>query len=157
MSNYNVSFAVMQERIEGEQTLLEFAKKIKDWSNASEKACMIFAKHSLIYSATTTSGYSMGEYIYFAFKGNKFACYNNTSSYKGNAKKYNRYITFGEIVINFKSKKQFKECIDAFYKYVLENPNTNTFAWSKYIDLEQSKIKEKYIIKHIQYLQQQAV
>lgn len=157
MLNYNVNFADIQERIEKDQVLLGVAKKIKEWSNASEKACMIFAKHSLNYSATTTSGYSMGEYIYFAFKGNKFACYNNTSSYKGRAKKYNKHITFGEIVINFKSKKQFKECVNEFYNYVLENPNMNTFAWSKYIDLEQSKIKEKYIIKHIQYLQQQAV
>lgn len=157
MLNYNVSFAVMQERIEGEQTLLEFAKKIKDWSNASEKACTIFAKYSLKYLATTNSGYTMGEHIYFAFKDNKFAFVNNTSSYKGRAKKYNKHITFGEIVINFKNKKQFKECIDAFYKYVLENSNTNVFDWSKYIDLEQSKIKEKYIIKHIQDVQQQAV
>lgn len=157
MLNYNVKFADIEERIEKEQVLLGVAKKIKEWSNASEKACIIFAKYSLEYLATTTSGYSMGEYIYFAFKGNKFAFIDNTSSYKGDAKKYNRYITFGEIVINFKSKKQLKECVNEFYKYVLENPNANTFAWSKYIDLEQSKIKEKYIIKHIQYLQQQAV
>lgn len=154
MSNYNVSFAVMQERIEGEQTLLQFAKKIRNWTNASEKACTIFAKYSLQYLATTNSGYAMGEHIYFAFKGNKFAFANNTSAYKGRAKKYNKHITFGEIVINFKSKKQFKECVNEFYKYVLENSNTNTFDWSKYIDLEQSKIKEKYIIKHIQDVQQ---
>ena len=157
MLNYNVSFADIQNRIEQEQILLGVAKKIKDWSNASEKACTIFAKYSLKYLATTNSGYSMGEHVYFAYKGNKFAFVNNTSSYKGSAKKYNRLITFGEIVINFKSKKQFKECVNEFYKYVLENPNTNVFDWEKYIDLELSKIKEKYIIKHIQAVQQKAV
>ena len=154
MLNYNVNFTAIEERIEKEQCLLGVAKKIKEWSNASEKACIIFAKYSLNNLATTNSGYSMGEYVYFAFKGNKFAFANNTSSYKGRAKKYNKHITFGEIVINFKNKKQFKECIDVFYKYVLEKSNTNTFDWSKYIDLEQSKIKEKYIIEHIQDVQQ---
>lgn len=157
MLNYNVNFADIEERIEKEQVLLGVAKKIKEWSNASEKACIIFAKYSLKYLATTISGYSMGEYVYFAFKGNKFAFIDNTSSYKGSAKKYNKHITFGEIVINFKNKKQFKECVNEFYKYVLENSNTNFFDWAKYIDLEQSKIKEKYIIKHIQDVQQQAV
>ena len=149
MVNYNVTFDEIQERIEKEQLILSVAKKLKEWSNASEKACNIFAKYSLNNLATTKSGYSMGEYIYFAFKGNNFAFANNTSSYRGKAKKYNKHITTGEIVINFKTKKQFKECINEFYKFVIQNPTANYFDWSKYIDLEQSKIKEKYIINAI--------
>jgi hypothetical protein len=82
MLNYNVNFSDIQERIEKEQILLGVAKKIKEWSNASEKACIIFAKYSLEYLATTTSGYSMGEYIYFAFKGNRFAFIDNTHKKK---------------------------------------------------------------------------
>lgn len=150
MVNYNVTFDEIKERIEKEQLILGVAKKLKEWSNASEKACSIFAKHFGNYLSTCNSGYSMGEYIYFAFKGNKFAYANKTSTYRGKAKKYNRHISYGEIVINFKTKKELKQALTDFYNYVIANPNTNYYNWDKYINLEQSKIKEKYIIDAIQ-------
>ena len=149
MVNYNVNFATIEERIEKEQCLLEFAKVLKQMSNASDKICLIFAKYFGNYLSSCNSGYSMGEYVYFAFKGNKFAYANKTSTYRGRAKKYNRHISYGEIIINFQTKKELKQGLTEFYNYVIANPNTNYYNWDKYIDLEHSKIKEKYIIDAI--------
>lgn len=149
MLNYNVNFSTIEERIEKEQCLLGVAKALKQMSNASDKVCLIFAKYFGNYLSTCNSGYSMGEYVYLAFKGNKFAYANKTSSYSGRAKKYNRNISYGEIVINFKTKKELKQGLTEFYNYVIGNSNINYYNWDKYIDLNKSKIKEKYIIDAI--------
>ena len=149
MLNYNVNFSTIEERIEKEQCLLGFAKVLKQMSNASDKVCLIFAKYFGNYLSTCNSGYSMGEDVYFVFKGNKFAYANKTSTYRGRAKKYNRKISYGKIVINFKTKKDLKQCLTEFYNYVIGKSNIIYYDWSKYIDLSQSKIKEKYIIDAI--------